>query len=159
MVQDSNRNTRILQIVIDHFRRGLRERWGREGGWGREKRVGGGREGAERRKVHKIWTNEFPSSNRLLCKITLFVSPDSGDSPGVWLFVSVIKRLESLLLLVLGQLCGIAEFEKGGGEFDEPLGVDGSHFPHVLFRRHHQLVIDHPLGLPACKGYKKRSSR
>ena len=80
---------------------------------------------------------------------SLFVASHSGYSPRVGFFVSVVKRLESLLLFVLGKLGGIAEFEKGGSEFNEPFRVDGRHFAHVFLGRHDQLVIDHPLRLPA----------
>ena len=59
------------------------------------------------------------------------------------------------MFLVLGELGGVAELEKGGSEFDEPLGVDGRHFAHVFFRRHHQLVVDHPFRLPGKGGNEK----
>jgi len=41
----------------------------------------------------------------------------------------------------------VAELEKARSELDEPFGVDGADFTHVLLGREHELVVDDPVGL------------
>lgn len=69
----------------------------------------------------------------------------AGDSPGVWFLVSVVQRLEALLLLLLAEAGGIGDFEESGREFNKPAGIDGRYFPHILLGGQHQLVVHNPV--------------
>jgi len=42
-------------------------------------------------------------------------------------------------------LLRVTLLEELGGDLEEPLGINGAHLAHVLLRRLHQLVVDHPL--------------
>lgn len=70
----------------------------------------------------------------------------AGDSPSVGLLVTVVEGLEALLLLLFAETRGVGHFEKGRRELYQPAWVNGGHFPHVLFRGQHQLVVHHPMG-------------
>ena len=68
-----------------------------------------------------------------------------GDSPSVGFLVTVVQRLQALLLLLLAEACGVRHLEEGGGELHQPARVDGGHLPHVLLGSQHQLMVHHPV--------------
>ena len=79
----------------------------------------------------------------------------SGNTPRIRLLVFVVQRLEPLISFDFAELGRVRESEKGWSKFHQPLGIDDSHFTHVLLCGLNQFVVDDPLGLPV----KDRATR
>lgn len=56
-----------------------------------------------------------------------------AESPGVSVSVSLVQRIKFLVSFFAGESQFICEFEEVGSNIDEPFGVNGAHFSHVLF--------------------------
>mmetsp|Transcript_17127 Transcript_17127/g.28163 ORF Transcript_17127/g.28163 Transcript_17127/m.28163 type:complete len:206 (-) Transcript_17127:3192-3809(-) len=85
-------------------------------------------------------------------RVVLSATAALTKAPGIGLLIAVVEGLDLLLLLALGQLCGVGLLEEGGGQLGQPLGLDGTHLPHVLLGRQHKLVIEHPFGVLVEEG-------
>lgn len=66
--------------------------------------------------------------------------------------ISVVQGLYALLPLPLAHLRRIGGFVESRGQLDQPFRVDHGHLPHVLLRRHHELVIYDPVRLSLEQG-------
>ena len=69
----------------------------------------------------------------------------AAQSPSVWVFVLIVQRNDFHLLLSLADGVLVWDSKELRGNLHEPLGVDCTHFSHVLFRSHDEFVVDDSL--------------
>ena len=68
--------------------------------------------------------------------------------------VPVVQRLDLLHPLAPTQLVRVGRLEEARRELDQPLRVNRHHLSHELFRRQHELMVQHPICwlLEQCTG-------
>lgn len=72
-------------------------------------------------------------------------SSTAGWSPGIGVFIPVMKWFKLFLALSTCNSSRFTMFEESRSDFNEPLRIDSTYFTHILFCRLDQLMVNHPL--------------
>ena len=96
--------------------------------------------------IHNLGPNKkkYVTINSLECNFGVYFLESTRYPPSIWLFVLVVQWFDLLLFLHLAELCWIRELEELRCKFDQPSGINGSHFSHVFLCSQYQFKVCNP---------------